>query len=197
MVAEPIHPLSFPMTEEEYLVFEEMSQDKHEYANGYIYAMSGGTSNHSAIASSTLGALIAQLRGSGCRVYNSDLKIHIATTTSYRYPDVSVICGDPVYARGRKDLVTNPVLLVEVLSSSTAIIDLHQKLEEYLKIESLHAYLIISQDEAKIARYMKDDSGRWMYDYVMGLEAEIALPSLNCTLALSDVYEQVIWDEEN
>jgi Uma2 family endonuclease len=195
MVAEPIHPLSFPMTEEEYLVFEEMSQDKHEYANGYIYAMSGGTSNHSAITTSVVGELYGQLLDKDCTVHSSDLKIHVAATRSYRYPDVSVVCGETRYAMNRTDLVTNPVLVVEVLSPSTARTDHHVKLGEYTQIDSLQAYLLISQDEPKVQRFLRQSSGDWLYTTVAGLEGTVELPFLDCTLALSRIYRRVTWED--
>ncbi len=188
-------PEPTPMTEVDYLAFEETTDDKHEYSQGRVYAMTGGSVRHSVISANTITHLNNQLDEKDCTVTSSDLRVHVASRKAYRYPDVIVFCGAPAYITGRVDTITNPVVLVEVLSPSTELIDRNDKLAEYTQIESLQAYLMISQNTMKIERFLRHESGQWLYQYVTGLEAEIDLPSLGCTLALSKIYHKVSWDD--
>jgi Uma2 family endonuclease len=186
---------SIPMTEAEYLAFEATSEFKHEYSRGRIYAMTGGSVRHGVITANTIIHLGNQLSERNCSVTSPDVRIYIASKSAYRYPDVMVFCGDPAYMRGRTDTIMNPVVLVEVLSPSTVLLDRNDKLMEYTLIETLQAYLLVSQHEPRIERYMRHESGEWLYSITNGLESEIALPAIDCTLALSKVYQKVTFDQ--
>lgn len=201
--AQPEEPIR--MSEAEYLAFEEASEHKHEYSGGqvyamtggsegHVYAMTGGSVRHGIITMNTGTALNNQLADRDCSVTSPDVRIYIASKKAYRYPDVVVFCGDPAYVPGRVDTITNPVLLVEVLSPATALLDRNDKLAEYTRIESLQIYLLVSQHEARIERYMRHEAGEWLYSSASGLEAEISLPAIDCTLALSKVYQKVTFD---
>ncbi len=189
----PIEPNK--MSEAEYLAFEESTRDKYEYSRGRVYAMSGGSVRHGVVTVNISTQLNIQLMQKNCSVASSDVKVHIASKKSYRYPDVTVFCGAPSYLAGRVDTLLNPVLLVEVTSPSTALLDRNEKLAEYTQIDSLQTYLLVAQDEPKIERFMRHESGGWLYQYVTGLDAEISVPSLDCTLALSSIYHKINWDE--
>lgn len=192
-VAQPVDPK--PMTEAEYLAFEDSSDDKHEYRQGYVYAMTGGSARHSVITVNTSTQLNIQLTDQDCTVASPDLKVYIASRNAYRYPDVTVFCGPPAFIPGRDDIITNPMVLVEVLSPSTEILDRNDKLTEYTQIESLQTYLLISQDQIKVERFLRHESGQWLFTFVTGREGEITVPPLDCTLALSKIYHKVDWDD--
>ncbi len=186
---------SIRMTEAEYLVFEEKSEIKHEYSRGRVYAMTGGSIRHSVITANASTQFNVQLADRDCTVTSPDARVYIASKQSYRYPDITVFCGEPIYLQGRTDTITNPIVVVEVLSPGTALQDRNEKLQEYLQIESLHAYLLVSQDEPKLERFMRNEAGEWIYSFATGLADELALPGIGCLLALSKVYQKVTFDE--
>jgi len=186
------------MRESDYLEFEEQSDIRHEYVDGHVYAMAGSDWKHAMITQSASSALYAQLRGKNCRVSATDLRLKVQSKkVSYRYPDIMVICGDLEFAPDRTDTITNPIMLIEVLSPSTALEDRNAKLDEYRAIPSVQDYLLVTVDEAKIEIFSRQsDSDKWLYESFKGLDAEIHLASINCTLALADVYEQVPMDDD-
>lgn len=182
------------MSEAEYLAFADTAEFKHEYSRGRVLAMSGGSIRHSQIAANIIKHLGNLLDEGDCDVLNSDARVAVLQASAYRYPDVTVFCGEPAYLEGRNDTLTNPVLLVEVLSPDSALRDYNEKLEEYTQIESLQAYLIVTPSEAKIERYLRHEGGQWLYQVFTGLEAELALPALGCALSLAQVYRRVSFD---
>ena len=182
------------MTVEEYLAFEEQSDTKWEYARGSVYAMTGGTVRHGVISMNVGTQLNNALEDTDCSVTTPDVKVHIARRDAFRFPDVVVFCGDAAYLEGRTDVLTNPILLVEVLSPSSSVTDRNEKLEDYTHIDSLQAYLLVSQHEAKIERFVRQSDDEWLYTYALGLDSEIAIPPLHLTLALSKVYRRVTFD---
>jgi Uma2 family endonuclease len=177
-------------TEEEYLALEREAEEKSEYFDGEIFAMSGGTGAHSLIASGMTIAIGGQLRGSSCRVYNSDMRIAIQTLGKYTYPDVSVVCGQSIYRDERNDTLVNPVLFVEVLSQSTEAYDRGEKFRHYRAIESLREYVLVSQGEPRIESYLRQGD-RWILTEAAGLDSSITLESIGCVIALADVYAQI------
>lgn len=187
-----------PMTEAEYLAFADSQEFKYEYRAGVIYAMTGGSINHGVITMSAGTHISNQLDDHDCTVTSPDVRVQIASKGTYRYPDVTVFCGDPEYLEGRTDTITNPVLLVEVLSAGTALTDRNEKLEEYTQIETLQAYVLIAQDKPKVEVYRRNESGTWIYAFVTGLDAEmdVPLPAANLRLSLARLYRRVQWDNE-
>ena len=176
-------------TEEEYLAWEEDAVEKSEYVDGQIRAMSGGTDYHASIPMN-MGALLWNgLRGKPCRVLSSDMKVW--TAGAFYYPDLSVVCG-PSQFRGRnRHTITNPILVVEVLSPSTESKDRGEKFIRYQQIETLRSYLLVSQTEPRVELFERGENGHWDYKTVAGLESTIAIPALEITLALSEIYDQV------
>lgn len=189
------HPEPPRMTEAEYLAFEAESEGKHEYSRGRVYAMTGAMIWHNTIVMNVGTQLNIQLAARDCTVTSSDTRVHIARKHAYRYPNVTVFCGAPAYLDERRDTITNPAVLVEVLSPGSALIDRNEKLREYTQIESLHAYLLVAQDEARVERYLRHESGEWLYSVVSGLDGEVVLPALDCVLALSLIYRKVRFDD--
>jgi len=180
-------------TEEEYLRFEAESPDKHEFADGQIIDMAGGTLEHSQIISNTIGELRAALKGKPCMVLESNMQVRIARKHTYRYPDASVVCGEPqldTAATGRRTLL-NPKLIVEVLSPSTEGIDRGKKFSGYREITSFEEFVLISSDEPMIEVYYRQPDGIWRFTPARGMDASISLSSIGVTLKLAEVYAGV------
>ena len=187
---------SIQMTEAEYLVFADKQEIKHEYSRGQVYAMTGASVRHNTITANAIIHLGSRLGDRNCTVTTSDTRIYVPSKHAYRYPDVTVFCGEPAYLKGRTDTITNPVLLIEVLSPSTAVRDYNEKLEEYTQIENLQAYVLIAQDTPKIEVFRRHESGKWLYEYVTGLEAEInaPVPDAELRLSLAQIYRRIQWE---
>ena len=175
---------------EEYLTIERRAEYKSEYVDGVMYAMAGGSERHNLIAGNLVTELNIQLRKAPCRVYPSDLKVRVPNSKRFFYPDVSVVCGDTRFADDERDVVLNPVLIVEVLSESTAAFDRGKKFQSYQQIESLQEYLLVSQDEYVVEHYLRQGDGHWLYTKVSGLEEAVILPGLKSQLALSEIYSK-------
>jgi Uma2 family endonuclease len=176
-------------TEEEYLAWEESAVEKSEYIDGQIRAMSGGSEPHASIPMN-IGALLWNgLRGKPCRVLSSDMKVWAAG--AFYYPDLSVVCGPSAYRGRNKHTITNPVLVVEVLSPGTESKDRGEKFIRYQQIETLRSYLLVSQTEPRVELFERAENGHWDYTTVAGINSMVAVPSLDIMLALSEIYDQV------
>ena len=197
-VARPHEPDPRQMSESDYLAFEETSTIKHEYVNGEVYAMTGAGWNHNLINGNTQTTLNSQLADKPCGVVSSDMRLKVESkSVSFRYPDTMVICGEPEFADDRTDTITNPIVIVEVLSPSTALKDRNEKLQEYISVSSVQEYVLISQHEAKVEVYTRQQSGTWLYTPLNGLDASIELTSIDCTLALAKLYAKVNFERSS
>jgi Uma2 family endonuclease len=182
---------NYYLSPEEYLALERQAEFKSEYIDGVVYALAGGSERHSLLAGNIITSLSVQLRGRPCRVYPSDLKIGTPRLQRFFYPDVSVVCAETEFADDQKDVVLNPILIVEVSSESTAAFDRGKKFLSYQQIDSLQEYLLVSQDEILVEGYARQGNATWLYTKVTGLEGILTLPSINCELALKDIYAKV------
>lgn len=174
---------------DDYLAGELVSQVKHEYVDGVVYAMVGARNVHTLIASNALGVLYGQLRGKKCRPFNSDTKIRIQLPTHSRfyYPDASVVCRPNPPADSFQDA---PVVIVEVLSRSTRRLDIGEKKDAYLTISSLAVYLLVEQDEPRVTAYRRTERG-FVTEVYDGMTAIIPLPEIEAQLPLAELYEAV------
>lgn len=180
------------LSEEEYLAIERVADYKSEFVNGEMFAMAGGLEPHNLVASNVNRELGNALKSLPCRVYTSDMRVKIPATGLYTYPDVTVVCGSPEFADDRRDVIVNPVVLVEVLSDSTEAYDRGGKFEHYQRLESLREYLLVAQDRPRIERFFRQQPGdEWSYALVSGLDAVLHLASLDCDLRLEEVYDKV------
>ena len=179
------------VTPEEYLAAERLSETRSEYLDGGVYPMPGGTANHVRIVSNLTTELALQLRDNDCDVLPTDMKVCLQESRKFFYPDLSVICGGLQFYDDRKDIITNPGLVVEVLSPSTEAFDRGAKFQAYRTIESLKEYLLVSQGTPLIEQYVRGDDGKWTLTAAAGLESSLVLPSIECTLNLSAVYKRV------
>ena len=181
-------------TEAEYFEIERTSFGRWEYVNGTVRLMAGDSPDHGAICTNIVRALANALIPRGCRVYGSDVKIHTGDGIN-TLPDVSAFCGEHRYYLGKKDIVLNPLLLVEVLSPSTENYDRGEKFEHYQTIETLADYLLVEQDEAKVILYTRR-ADYWEMRVISGLKSSVFLPSVDVTLPLADVYALIDFDAE-
>jgi Uma2 family endonuclease len=175
---------------QEYLARERTAGHKSEYYRGQIFAMAGASPNHNRIVRNLLTDLDAQLKGGPCEVFPSDLRLSCPSGLM-TYPDAQVICGPLEYRIGTDDTVTNPKLIVEVLSKSTESYDRGQKFEFYRDIPSLQEYLLISYREPLVERFVRQAEGGWLLTEAKGLDATIQLSVIGCTLALREVFRDV------
>lgn len=175
--------------EDEYLALEERAEEKSEYVHGEIRPMSGGTDYHSIISVNLSSELRLTLRGRGCAVMSSDMKVRAAG--QMYYPDVSVTCGPREYHGGNRTVITNPLLVAEVLSPSTEGKDRSEKFHNYLTMESLAVYLLVGQDEPRIEQFSRAEGGSWHYTLVSGLEDVLDIPALSISLNMADIYDQI------
>ena len=176
-------------TEDEYFEFERCSMGRWEYVNGEIRAMSGGTADHSSISSNVIRLLGNALVPRGCRIFGSDMKVHTGDGIN-TLPNVSVVCGTLNFHQGRNDIISNPLLIVEVLSDSIGAYDQGEKFRHYQTIPTLTDYLLVAQDEARVMLYTRYED-HWDCRVVTALSSAIHLPSVETTLALADVYALV------
>ncbi len=171
----------------EYLELEAASNVKHEFLDGEIYAMAGGTPRHAALTLAVAASLFNGLRGGICRAFSSDLRIRVLGSGFAAYPDVTVVCGPLERDPESESSVTNPKLLVEVLSTSTQTFDMGEKFDHYQKISSLAAVLYVWQDEPRMELRTRTPEGDWQARTFRSGEV-VPLDSLGCALNLNDIY---------
>lgn len=177
----------------EYLELEKVSEMKHEYRGGKIYAMTGGTLNHSLIGGNMVTSLNNALieKGKNCLVANSDAKIFVEKANAFVYPDASVICEEPQYHNKSHLAITNPVLIVEVLSKSTERYDRGEKFHKYCSLPSFKEYILIDQDQPVVDCLFKADKKVWHMVTIIGLEKSIELHSIGCTITMESIYRNI------
>jgi Uma2 family endonuclease len=183
-------------TPEEYLEIDRAAEYKSEYVAGEIFAMAGASEDHNTISFNLIGLLHSQLRGGPCRGFGADMKVSAGQGELYVYPDIVVVCGERQFLDERRDVLTNPTLIIEVLSSTTESFDRGDKFEGYRRLESLQGYVLIAQDRPHVEDYTRLGDGRWVLAEAGGLEAEIALSSIRCTIRLSEIYDGVSFGKE-
>ena len=190
MVAQPREQMSA----EEYLAFERASDTKHEYYQGEIFAMAGAGFVHVQIVSATHLAIGRRLPAS-CQVLSNDLRVRVSETGLYTYPDLIILCGRPQFADDQFDTLLNPTIIIEVLSPSTEAYDRGKKFGHYRTLEALQEYVLIAQDAPLVEHFARQEDGSWRFAAASGLNASLYLPTINCTVALAEMYQRVEWGE--
>lgn len=184
-------PIADPRsTPEEYLVRERKAQYRSEFVDGRVYAMAGASRAHNLVAGNVFAELRAQLRGKPCEAYVSDMRVKVSRTGLYTYPDVVAVCGEPRFEDAHVDTLLNPTLVVEVLSGSTEGYDRGEKFSHYRRLESLREYALVTRDRVRVEHFARHGE-HWMLTEISDPEGALALPSLDCTVALRAVYERV------
>jgi Uma2 family endonuclease len=181
----PAHGIRYTYTD--YVTFEESSNVKHEFLDGQIYAMAGGTPEHAALAAAVIGLLFSTLRGGPSRSYDADLRVRTPSGLT-TYPDVTVICGPPVLDTEDRQAVTNPTLIVEVLSRSTEEYDRGDKFEHYRSMPSLQQYVLVAHRSRSVEVSTRGADGTWR-SVVVGAGQIAALPAIGAQLDVDALFD--------
>lgn len=184
-------PRTSYISPEEYLALERNAVQKSEYYAGEIFLMACATKLHNIIAANILGELYGQLKKKPCLVFPSDMRLKVSKTGLYTYPDAMVACEKVIFEGEKEDVLLNPVIIVEVLSESTEGYDRGKKFEHYRRIDSFLEYLLVAQDQHHVEHYVKQKNGAWLFSETRSLDETIKLPSIDCELALSEIYDKV------
>jgi Uma2 family endonuclease len=179
------------MTPAEYLAFERNQEQKHEYWHGQVYLMAGAKARHNLITANVIAGLHLQLRGRSCSVYPSDMRVLIPATGLYTYPDALVVCGKAEFEDTEEDTLLNPTVVIEVLSKSTEQYDRGDKFRNYRTIPTLQEYLLIAQDERRVEHFVRQANTEWLLTEMSDATGAIDLPTIDCTLAMADLYDKV------
>lgn len=197
-MATPQHKLEF--TEEQYLEYERHAEERHEFVDGHIYLMAGESDEHGDISANLTALIVLQLRGTSCRARVKDTKVRSGPLPFlthnkrglYSYPDLVVICGEPIHLDDHRDVITNPKVIIEVLSDSTKDFDRQEKFARYRQWNpTLTDYILVSQEQPFIEHFELSKKGDWVYHTYVGVETKMTIKSIRCTLSLADVYERV------
>lgn len=190
MATQPEAQTNAVISPEEYLAMERASEAKSEYWDGSVVAMSGASIPHNIIVVNLISKLVSPLRARGCQVYPSDLKARRGPR--FFYPDVSAICGEPIFNDGEKDVVLNPNLIIEVLFPSTESYDKGPKFFTYQQITTLQEYLLVHQDTPLVEQYTRQSESSWLYTKIEGSGSKLEI--LACPVTLDEIYETVAFE---
>jgi len=181
-------------TVEEYFALEKLADYKSEYYQGEIFAMAGGSANHNRIARNVCVALSNALGSRPCEVFISDMRLLVEPKGLYTYPDVMVVCGQLEFVEGRTDTITNPTVIVEVLSASTEAYDRGKKFEFYRTIETFEEYVLIDQERVQLEYFHRLDDKQWMLMALNDLTETVTLQSIEVEIPLDIIYRHVDWE---
>ncbi|MEO5926080.1 MAG: Uma2 family endonuclease [Bryobacteraceae bacterium] len=183
------------LSEQEYLEAERKAEFRHQFYDGIVYAMSGGSPSHAFIIASLSRELGNALKKRPCQVASSDLRIRVSESGLYTYPDVVVVCGDLKFADDQRDTVINPALLIEVLSPSTEAYDRGFKSEQYRKLESLQEYALVSQAYPHIEIFRRQATNEWLLSEFNNLDQTCHVESVGCSIPLAEIYDKIKFEE--
>ena len=175
---------------EEYLAIDNEADYKSEYVAGEIFAMGGATPKHVLIAGNTAREFGNRLRDTNCQVYSADLRIQADLDNVYYYPDVVVVCGRPEYRDSRRNTVTNPLVIVEVLSPTTRNYDRGDKFAHYRRLDSLREYILIDQEACHVEHFVRKE-GIWEFSESDDCQGNLVIPTLDIAIALKEIYAKL------
>jgi len=193
-VKEPAPKYNY-VSQEEYLAMERASEQKHEYFKGEVFAMSGASNEHNDI-NYNINRLVAPfLHGKGCKLYGSDFRIHIPENTLYTYPDFTIVCGKTETTEVYTDNLTNPAVIIEILSKSTMDYDRGTKFNLYRSIKTLKEYILIDSTKISVEHFLKQQDNSWNLTEFKELTDSFTVSTISLTLLLQDIYEDVSFSE--
>jgi Uma2 family endonuclease len=193
-VKEPVPKYNF-ISQEEYLISERASPEKHEYYNGEVYAMSGASHEHNFIAYNLNRVIAPFVHGKGCKFFGSDFRVHIPSNTLYTYPDFTIVCGDNLSQLLHTDNLAAPSVIIEILSKSTADYDRGTKFSFYREIVTLKEYILIDSTKISVEMFSKQNDGKWLLSEYKNMTDSFYIATIGLTLLLKEVYEDVIIDD--
>ncbi|WP_026100738.1 Uma2 family endonuclease [Synechococcus sp. PCC 7336] len=179
----------------EYLALEEKADFRSEFIEGHIIAMAGATANHNILAGKFYARLLLALEDLDYLVFMSDMRLWLPLYESYTYPDVMVVAGEPKFTDNQQTAITNPCLIVEVLSNSTGGYDKSAKFRLYRSIPEFEEYILIDQDALRVEQFTKVDDRQWLLTELMGEKAVLAIQSIAIEMSLKDLYKRVTFQE--
>lgn len=183
------------MTESEYFEFEMKSDMRHEFINGQVIKFNGRSPNHNLISVSLTMGIYGGIKAKPEYVgMGSQMRVHVPTMQAHLYPDMTV-SRYPEYTNDPVEALLNPLLIIEILSPHTELTDRREKFQIYRALPSFREYLLVSQESPLIERFYLRDDGQWEFDDVAGLDSSITLKSIDCTLTMSDVYQNVTFED--
>jgi Uma2 family endonuclease len=185
------------LTPAEYLAQERRAAVKSEYYQGEMFAMAGASREHNLIVGNLVRELGTRLRGRGCEVYPSDMRVKVTATGLYTYPDVTIVGGAPQFEDDAGDTLLNPTVLLEVLSESTEAYDRGTKSSHYRRLASLREYVLVAQDRPLVEGYVRQPDGGWLLHEVSQLDQTVAVGSITLQLPMSEIYRQITWQEDH
>lgn len=193
-------------TVDEYLELDRNSIERYQYLDGEVFLMAGESIRHGDISVNLIGEIRSQLKGTGCRVLAKDTKTKSGGFAQFSgkskkglfsYPDLLVVCGEPQYEDEHRDIITNPTVIIEVLSESTELFDRRDKLMRYrLFNPTLTDYILVSQDKPMVEHHIRQDDGNWKAYLYFGMQETLKIESINCRVALSEIYDRVKFTAE-
>ncbi|MGI8494057.1 MAG: Uma2 family endonuclease [Pyrinomonadaceae bacterium] len=183
-------------TLDEYLELDHESEEKIEFWDGHIFTLAGASVNHNQIQINLILSLGNKLRGKGCRIFPSDMRVKVPDYPPYRHPDLSALCGEAEFEKiGNQELFVNPQLVVEILSDSTAVFDRGYKFTYYKSIESFTEYVLIAPDRPHISQFVKQDANGWLNREFNDINDSFHLSSLDCGANLREIYQDVVFPD--
>lgn len=189
-VKEPAPKYNY-VSPEEYLQMERVSDKKHEYYNGEVFAMSGASWEHNVIVKNVNTLILPSLKGKSCNMFGSDLRIHIPENSLYTYPDFSIVCGQPETTDKNKDTIIKPYAIIEVLSKSTRDYDRGTKFSLYRTIQTLKEYILIESESVSVELFIRNPDNTWTLSEFKRLSDNIFISTIKITLQLRDIYEDL------
>ncbi len=185
------YPALQKISPEEYLDAERTSAEKHQYFDGDVVAMSGASIPHNRIVGNIIGEIHSFLKSKDCEIYPSDLRVSVPEMNTYTYPDATIICGEPAVTDQKKDTVTNPTVIFEVLSKSTSDYDKGHKFLSYRQIKSLMEYILIDSLQRAAIIYRRKENGHWDVTVEDGDLGRITIESIGFTIPFNELYRNV------
>jgi Uma2 family endonuclease len=176
---------------DDYLAIErEAIDEKHEYVAGRVYAMTGASYNHNLIVTNLAIALGTQLKERPCSVLTNDMRVRIETADACKYPDIVALCEEPRFYDDRRDVLLNPILVIEVLSPSTEAYDRGGKFALYRSLPSLQEYVLVAQDHLSVEVFTRQPNDRWLLTAYSVPKAELVFESIRCRIPLHEIYDK-------
>ena len=184
------------VTAAEYLETERLALEKHEFFKGEVFAMSGASISHNRLLKNCLVNLGTKLMGKKCEPFGSDLRIHIPKNTLFTYPDISIICGEIETTDDKFDTVTNPSVIIEILSPSTRDYDIGKKFNLYRDIDSLKEYILIDSENIVVEKHTRNNDNSWLLTEYKSIEATFLIETVGLEMKLSEIYFGVKFKNE-
>lgn len=180
------------LTPEDYLIFEREADERHEFLDGEIFQLNGANISHSRICVNLAAEIGKALKGKRCEPLSPNMKVRTSTASLFSYPDLTIVCGEPQFHDRKKDVLTNPQVIFEVLSPSTADYDRTTKFQRYrLGNETLTDYVLVSQNKPFVEHFIKQADGNWIYKSFGAIDDTLNLDTIECQLSLREIYDRI------